>query len=127
MSTAAPRTPTEVDHLDNPVLAVTRLLWPVVFVLAILAAIFFVAYPAARLIDQRDTLDTRRTALEELTQTNQALEDQKLELAKPREIERLARERYGAVWEGWEVYLMQPHPEVAEELPDGWPFNRLTS
>ena len=79
------------------------------------------------MIDQRDTLDDRRTALAELEQQNQVLTDQKLELAKPREIQRLARERYGAVWEGWEVYLMQPNPEVAEELPDGWPFNRLSN
>ncbi len=112
-------------EIDNPILAFTRLLWPIVFVLAVLAGVFFVAYPAGRLVAQQENLDVQSERLAQLEEANAELDDRMLELGLPREVQRLARERYGAVQEGWEVYQLQPEPVAQDQLPDTWPFDQL--
>ena len=99
-----------------------RLLWPLVAVLVLGAALSLSAFPLRTWFDQRESIAASQAELDELDAQVEALETRIAALDTPDEIERLARDRYSMVRPGEEPYGILPVPLSPLEIPPGWPF-----
>ncbi len=102
-----------------------RLAWPLVIVVAFAAVVFVGIIPTRTYLDKRDQIDTASAELAQLEADNAELQAQLDRLDDDAEIERLAREEYGLVKPGEEVYRVMPAPEDPIAVPDTWPFDQL--
>jgi cell division protein FtsB len=95
--------------LPRPKIKMPRSGWaPIVAVLLILGLIAAIAVePARQLLAQRDRINGMSSELEELTATNQALEDRIDRLQDPDYLEQQARE-VGLVRPGETAYVVMP-------------------
>ena len=122
MTATSPRSATDSTF---SLTSVMKWLWVFAALLAGLVLVFFVLRPAGQLADQQRDISAAEDSLDDMVVNNQALEDRRVEVAQPREIERLAREQYGMAPRDWEVYQIQPAATAADVLPQSWPFTRI--
>ncbi|MDZ7732050.1 MAG: septum formation initiator family protein [Acidimicrobiia bacterium] len=74
-------------------------------------------YPTQTWFRQRDELDAKKAQLAEAQETNERLEERVDELKDPEEVELMAREEFGLVRPGEEVYALVPDERHPVELP----------
>ena len=92
---------------------------------AIGAALFVL--PVKSWMKQRDTLTTRTAELETLDAANAQLQGQVDRLKTPDGVREAAREEIDYVPDGEERVTVLPVGPASTELPDGWPYNLVTS
>jgi len=107
------------------VIALRRSVVPLVVALVILVALFYAVLPTRTFMDQGAALDETQAQLDALYEENDALRLRMEELARPEEIERLARSEYNLVYPGEKAYAMLPLAPAQVEVPDLWPLNAL--
>lgn len=98
---------------------------PVVAGLAVALVIVGGLFPTRTYLAKRQEVAEAEARLAQLQADNAALEARVDALDSDAEIERLAREDYGLVKPGEEVYRIVPPPEDPVEIPEVWPFNQL--
>ncbi|MCY4037278.1 MAG: septum formation initiator family protein [bacterium] len=108
-------------------IALRRSMVPLVVVLVILVALFYAVFPTRTFMDQGAALAEARAQLGILYEENDALMHRMQELARPEEIERLARSEYNLVFPGEVAYAMLPPAPEPVQIPDLWPLNALVS
>lgn len=101
---------------------VRRLLWPLLFLAGLVAALSLSWFPARTWLGQQDTIAERERELELLDTQVEALEARVEALDTPDEIEHMAREQYNMVRPGEEAYRILPAPAQPLDIPPGWPF-----
>lgn len=99
-----------------------RLVWPLVLVVGLVAALSLSWLPTRTWLGQKQTIAERNTELNELDAQVAELEARIEALDTPEEIEMLAREQYNMVRPGEEAYRILPAPAAPLEIPPGWPF-----
>jgi len=102
-----------------------RLAWPSVIAVATLAVVFVGIFPTRTYLDQRQRISAASAELEQLEATNAEMQARLDRLDTDEEIERVAREQYGLVKPGEEVYRVMPAQEDPISVPDSWPFDQL--
>jgi cell division protein FtsB len=104
---------------------VRALAFPVV-VLATLAGVVAIGvFPARAYLDQKEAIAETQSQLTRVRADNQATQDEVQRLDSDDEIEKVAREQYGLVKPGEEVYHLLPAPQDPLTVPDQWPFDSL--
>ena len=105
---------------------IARLLaFPVVVVATIAGVVAIGMFPARAYLDQKQAIAETQGQLSKLQQDNQATQDEVNRLGSDDEIERVARQQYGLVKPGEEVYHLLPAPQDPLTVPDQWPFDGL--
>jgi cell division protein FtsB len=105
---------------------VVRLLaFPVVVLATIVGVVAIGMFPARAYLDQKQAIAQTQGELSKLQQDNQATQDEVDRLGSDDEIERVARQQYGLVKPGEEVYHLLPAPQDPLTVPDQWPFDGL--
>jgi cell division protein FtsB len=105
--------------------ALRMLAFPVVTA-AVLAAVLAIGIiPARAYLDQKQTIVESQDRLDTIAATNDELEAQVSRLGSDAEIEKVAREQYGLVKPGEEVYHILPTPQDPVAVPDAWPFDSM--
>ena len=102
-----------------------RLAWPSVIAVATLAVVFVGIFPTRTYLDQRNDISQASAELAALEEANAEAEDRLERLDSDDEIERVAREQYGLVKPGEEVYRVLPEQQDPIAVPDSWPFDQL--
>ena len=93
--------------------------------MAIGAALFVL--PVKSWMKQRDTLATRTAELETLDAANAQLQGQVDRLKTPDGVREAAREEIDYVPDGEQRVTVLPVGPASTVLPDGWPYNLVTS
>lgn len=83
-------------------------------------------FPTRTWLDQRAALSSAEAELAELETANAARRARVEALSTDAEVERIAREEYGLAEVGEEVYHVLPPPEDPIEIPEAWPFTRVS-
>ena len=91
--------------------------------LAVAAAV--VLLPARTWVDQQMRLRSSTDQLQQLRESNRALEEKIDRLGSDDAIERQAREQFGLVDPGDEPYTVLASPPPSVNLPRAWPFDLL--
>ncbi len=99
-----------------------RLVWPLLVVVGLVAALSLAWFPARTWMGQKDEIANRQAELSELDAQVEALDARVDALDDPAEIEHMAREKYNMVRPGEEAYRILPPPAQPLEIPPGWPF-----
>ncbi len=103
-----------------------RLVGPLL-VLVLLGGVAFVgAFPTRTYLAQRQTLAASDARLAELIASNEATRAEVERLESDEAVEQLAREQYGLAEPDQEVYQVLPEPVAPVDVPDVWPFNKVT-
>jgi cell division protein FtsB len=122
----APKLPTTRQRLLAAAGRITRrLVVPVVFVVALGAVMLAGVFPTRTYLSQRGQIVDSERRLSELEARNAEMRSRLERLSSDEEIERVAREQYGYVKEGEEVYHILPEPEPPVVVPDVWPFDGM--
>jgi cell division protein FtsB len=101
------------------------LAFPVVALATIAAVIGIGIFPARAYLDQKQTIAQTQGQLSKLQTDNKSTQDEVDRLNTDDEIEKVAREQYGLVKPGEEVYHLLPAPRDPLTMPDQWPFSSL--
>lgn len=91
--------------------------WLLVAGLGLLVVLFLAALPTRAYFDQRDQRRVVAAQIGSLSTQNQELDERVRQLQTPAEVERLAREQYGLVRPGEEVYSVPGLPAPAPPPP----------
>ena len=100
-------------------------LFAALIALAIGAALFVL--PVKSWMKQRDTLATRTAELDTLDAANAQLQGQVDRLKTPDGVREAAREEIDYVPDGEQRVTVLPVGPASTALPDGWPYNLVTS
>jgi len=111
--------------LRRPRLALFAGIGVLVVVLAIAGAVIILSI--GTWLDQDDDLAQRQAELDELQRVNGQLSGEVERLQTDDGIREAAREEIGFVEEGDQRSTFLPVPPLPSDLPDGWPYNIVTS
>ncbi|MCU0269639.1 MAG: septum formation initiator family protein [Acidimicrobiales bacterium] len=104
---------------------VRRLGAPLLAGVAVALVIVGGLFPTRTYLAKRQEVAEAEARLAGLEADNASLQARVEALDSDTEIERLAREDYGLVKPGEEVYRVVPPPQDPVEIPQVWPFNQL--
>ncbi len=82
-------------------------------------------FPARSYVEQKEVIGSAQAHLAQLTAENRRAADELARLNTDTEIEQVAREQYGLVRPGEEVYHVMPAPQDPIAVPDAWPFDGM--
>ena len=102
-----------------------RLILPVLATALLVGVLVVGVFPTRSYLSQRRAIAAAGAQAGQLGTTNDSLQNRVDQLQTDSEVERLARQEYGLVKPGEEVYEVLPPPEDPPKVPDAWPFNRL--
>ena len=102
---------------ESPVAAVKGRGWLVVACVALVGVLFLAAFPARTYVAQQRQREAVADEVQALEGENRELEERVGELQSDAEIERLAREHYGLVRPGEEVYAVLGPPAAPAPAP----------
>lgn len=92
----------------------------------VVSVVFLVGmFPARAYLQQKEAITDAQQRLAALTEQNREAEDELARLSTDAEIERVAREQYGLVKPGEEVFHVMPAPQDPVAVPDVWPFDGM--
>ena len=98
----------------------------IALVVATLAAVGYIMFvPARNYVSQQAATDDAETQLAQLDAQVADLEQRRVELEDPEQIEQVARERCNLGYPGEEVFAVLPAPPPPLPIPTGWPFDVL--
>jgi cell division protein FtsB len=100
--------------------------WPVIVAVVLVGVLFAGVYPTQTYFRQRDELDDKEAQLDDAQATNAELEGRVGELTDADNVELMAREEFGLVEPGEEVYAVVPSERTPVELPETWPLTQLS-
>lgn len=103
-----------------------RLVGPLVVLVVLGGVAFLGAFPTRTYLAQRQTMSESTARLQELTEQNELMQQQVDGLGTDAEVEQLAREQYGLARDHEEVYEVLPPPVEPVEVPNVWPFNKVS-
>ena len=103
-----------------------RVLWVVLAVITVIAALFIGVYPTRTYFSQRSALSKAQHQLNVLTDENAKLDQAAADLNTDARVEQLARERYNLVRPGEEAFAILPAPPQKVAVPPVWPFTGLS-
>jgi cell division protein FtsB len=101
------------------------LAFPVVALATIALVVGIGMFPARAYLDQKQTIAQTQGQLTKLQADNASTQDEVNRLNTDDEIEKVARQQYGLVKPGEEVYHLLPAPRDPLTMPDQWPFSSL--
>ena len=104
---------------------VRRAIWLVFVLLVFVGLVTAGQLPLHTYLDNQAAIAETRDRLDELQASNQRMRDDLARLSTDEELERVAREQYGLVKPGEEVYHVQQPAEDPVAVPDAWPFSQL--
>ncbi|MEZ5143649.1 MAG: septum formation initiator family protein [Acidimicrobiales bacterium] len=104
---------------------VRRLVGPLLFVLSVVAVGALAVVPTRTFINQKKATAEAETRLSTLRDTNARLQQELDALNDDVELERVARQQYGFVKPGEEVYRIIEPPKPPVAVPGVWPFEDL--
>ncbi len=99
-----------------------RILWTILGALVIGAAIFAVIFPARAYLAKKDEVTRTRAELASVNTRIDELESEIADFRNPVAVARIARERFGLVSEGEQLYRLSARPEEAARFPELWPW-----
>ncbi len=102
-----------------------RVLRPLLLLAAALAVLAYFVFPTRTYQDQRVALAEIEANVEAIRAENDRLAERVNRLQTPEEIERIARQDFGLIYPGEEVYAILPLPAESLALPPSWPFTVL--
>ena len=102
-----------------------RVLWIVLAVVTVIAALFIGVYPTRTYFSQRSALNKAQHQLTVLSNENAKLDQAAADLDTDARVEQLARERYNLVRPGEEAFAILPAPPQKIAVPNVWPFTGL--
>jgi len=102
-----------------------RVLWVVLAVVTVIAALFIGVYPTRTYFAQRSALHKAQHQLTVLDNENAKLDQAAADLNTDARVEQLARERYNLVRPGEEAFAILPAPPQKIAVPPVWPFTGL--
>ena len=102
-----------------------RLLWIVLAVVTVMAALFIGVYPTRTYFAQRSALQKAQHPLSVLGDENAKLDQEANDLNTDARVEQLARENYNLVRPGEEAFAILPAPPEKIAVPPVWPFTGL--
>jgi len=101
------------------------LVFPVLAAAVVALVLGIGMFPARAYLEQKDEITDAQAELSELTGANAKAGEQLSRLNTDSEIEKVAREQYGLVKPGEEVYHVMPAPQDPVAVPDQWPFDGM--
>lgn len=102
-----------------------RLLWIVLAVVTVMAALFIGVYPTRTYFSQRSALQKAQHQLSVLSDENAKLDQTANDLNTDARVEQIARERYNLIHPGEEAFAILPAPPQKIAVPPVWPFTGL--
>lgn len=90
--------------------------------IVLLGVLLFAVFPTRSWWEQRQETSAAEAELAEVREQREKVEQEQQLLLTDEEIERRAREEYGYVMPGEDVYNILPPPADPIGLPEGWPF-----
>ena len=98
----------------------------IVLVIATPVAVGYIMFvPARNYVEQQAATDEAEAQLAALDAEVAELEQRRVELQDPEQIEQVARERFNLGYPGEEVFAVLPAPPPPLPIPAGWPFDVL--
>ena len=98
----------------------------IALVVATLAAVGYIMFvPARNYVAQQAATDDVEAQLAQLDAQVAELEQRRVDLQDPAQVERVARERFNLGYPGEEVFAVLPAPPPPLPIPTGWPFDVL--
>ena len=99
-----------------------RVLWTILGALVIGAAVFAVIFPARAYMAKKDEVEQTRIELVSVNSRIAELESEISDFGNRTAVARIARERFGLVSEGEQLYRLSARPEEAARFPEMWPW-----
>ncbi len=113
------------DRAPRPTSWVRRGIWMLTLAFVLMALVGAGRLPMRTYLDNKAAIAETQQRLDGVRAGNQHMKDELALLDTDAELERVAREQYGYVKPGEEVYRVAQPPADAVAVPEVWPFTQL--